>query len=96
MANSKKLSEPDQIDANFTRDTATQEPFVELETDPLVAEIKGKVLDTKEKIEAFFKDHPEIIFVFVHLECVRVAFKVPPYLQILEDGTVIDERGRLN
>ncbi len=96
MANSKKLSEPDQIDTNSTRDTATQEPFVELETDPRIAEIRSKILDTKENLEAFLEQYPNTTLLLMHLEKVRVAFKVPPYLQIFEDGTVVDTRGSQN
>jgi hypothetical protein len=56
----------------------------------------GLVLATKEKLEEFLAIMPMAIPTSMNYEKVRFRFKIPMYLKVLEDGTVIDERGELS
>ena len=88
-----------QKELETDQDNITEKPHRgfsdNVEDDPLIAEIQSKILDTREKLEEFLAMYPATAITF-SLKKVCVAFKVPPYFTILEDGTVIDERGTLN
>jgi hypothetical protein len=100
MEDSKKVAENDLGNVPSTGNGDINKlsrncPYHE-ETDPIVAEIQGKILDTQKKLEFFLKEHPVLIPAFMQLDKIRDAFRVPSYLQILEDGTVVDVRGVSN